>query len=118
MARALARRRTRLLGGLALASLIATSGWAQSGAQVTGPGGGVPDLAPGDGVVRGRIVLPEGVRTGADLEIILYALQANGQPGLRRGQADPSGFFSASAMAVAARAQEVAEFTASEIARA
>lgn len=94
MARALARRRTRLLGGLALASLIATSGWAQSGAQVTGPGGGVPDLAPGDGVVRGRIVLPEGVRTGADLEIILYALQANGQPGLRRGQADPSGFFS------------------------
>ena len=94
MTRPRAWRQWSLIWVLALGSLVATHSWAQSGAQVTGPGGGVPDLVPGDGIVRGRIVLPEGVQTGADLEIILYALQANGQPGLRRGQADESGFFS------------------------
>ncbi|MCH2185066.1 hypothetical protein MK280_04270, partial [Myxococcota bacterium] len=94
MVRPLSKRRWRLIWCVALAHLMAASGWAQIGDQVTGPGGGVPDLAPGDGVVRGRIVLPGDMRTGADLEIILYALQANGQPGLRRGQADESGFFS------------------------
>ncbi|MDG2050901.1 MAG: hypothetical protein P8M78_12130, partial [Myxococcota bacterium] len=79
---------------LALTSVISARGWAQSTAQVTGPEGGVPALPAGEGTVRGRIILPGNIEAGANLDVVLYALQANGQPGLQRGKADQAGFFS------------------------
>ena len=80
-----------LLGLMVLAAPLV---WAQGAPQVTGPGGGVPPIPPGDGEVRGRILLPGDATAGAGLNVVLYALQASGQPGLTRGQSDESGFFS------------------------
>ena len=86
--------RLRVLFLIGLMTLAAPLVWAQNPNQVTGPGNGVPPVPPGEGEIRGRIILPGNATAGAGLNVVLYALQASGQPGLTRGQADASGFFS------------------------
>jgi hypothetical protein len=66
--------------------LLAAAATAQLDVQVS-------DVAPGPGTIRGRVVhagSPEGV---GSLDVVLYALQASGHPGVRRVQSDEMGAF-------------------------
>jgi hypothetical protein len=75
--------------GLALAVALAAGG---AGAQ-TVAGGEPPDVPRGDGVLRGRVVRGAGGEPLAGVEVLLYALPAEGQPGLRRGASGAEGRF-------------------------
>ncbi len=52
-----------------------------------------PDVPAGDGAIRGQVIDAETRAPLADVEIALYALTAEGVPGLRRGTSDAEGRF-------------------------
>lgn len=51
------------------------------------------DVPSGDGTVLGRIVHPQGPQAAAGLPVVLYALPAGGEPGVRSAEADADGRF-------------------------
>ena len=82
-----------LLIALSLVWLAASAGFAQIPHQVTGPEGSVGPPEPGPGSIRVRILpAKEGDPVGG-LPLVLYALQADGRPGLVSGDTDPGGEF-------------------------
>ncbi len=76
-----ARRPLRGLG-LALPLLLALASAAQT-----------PDVPAGSGLVRGRVLLESGAAPGSSLPVLLYALSASGEPGIRETASDAAGEF-------------------------
>lgn len=75
--------------GTALLALALTLGLAPpSSAQPDAPA----DVPAGDGVIEGRLLAEDAAAT-ANVDIILYSLSSDGEPGLRRGTADTDGSF-------------------------
>ncbi|MGI9592786.1 MAG: hypothetical protein ACR2P8_15565, partial [Myxococcota bacterium] len=72
-------------GRALLVLLLLLSGHA--GAQQT------PDVPTGDGVIRGQVIDAETRAPMSDVELALYALSAEGVPGLRRASSDAEGRF-------------------------
>jgi hypothetical protein len=72
----------RLLATLMLAAVA-------SGALAQEP----PDVPAGQGRIAGVLSHPEDPRRVADIEVVLYALAAGGEPGLRRTRSDAAGRF-------------------------
>ena len=52
-----------------------------------------PDVPAGDGAIRGQVIDADSREPLADVEIALYALSAEGVPGLRRASSDAEGRF-------------------------
>ncbi len=52
-----------------------------------------PDVPIGDGVIRGRVLQAEGGTPLPEVEVALYALSAEGLPGMRRATSDSQGRF-------------------------
>ncbi len=52
-----------------------------------------PDVPSGDGAIRGVVVDDDSGAPMADVDVALYALSAEGLPGLRRGRSDSAGRF-------------------------
>ena len=79
-------------GGLWIALVIGATAAAQPPRQEA-PLSEPVDIIAGDAVLRGRVITAEpGGDVGA-LTVILYALAATGEAGLRRGSTDPQGAF-------------------------
>ncbi len=79
---------------LALALPLLLAG--PTGAQEAAPHArvpGVPDVPPGPGTLRGRVVHASRPEAAAGLPVVLYALPPEGQPGLRGGVTDARGGF-------------------------
>lgn len=57
------------------------------------PAGSPPDVPAGPAAIRGRVVHPTNPAAAAGLEVALYALRAEGMPGLRRTLTDAEGRF-------------------------
>ncbi|MCS5637238.1 MAG: hypothetical protein NZ990_12025, partial [Myxococcota bacterium] len=83
----------RIAGLMAAIGLAAASAGAQAPSQVTGPGAGVPPPPPGAGIVRGQVVITGDQANVADLPVALYALPADGTPGLAGTRTDAEGRF-------------------------
>jgi len=92
-------RRAARACGLGLALVLAAGagglGPAASHAQVHPEvtGGAPPDVPAGPAAIRGRVVHPTRPEAAAGLEVALYALRAEGMPGLRRARTGPDGGF-------------------------
>ncbi|MDE0885300.1 MAG: zinc ribbon domain-containing protein [Myxococcota bacterium] len=85
-----------LLTLLALVAGLGVPGpaaWAQAPQQVTSPNADVPKPPPGSGVILGQARVDENTAPIADLTVALYALRADGAPGLTSTQTDESGLF-------------------------
>ena len=80
-----------LVAGLGVASPAA---WAQAPSQVTSPNADVPKPPAGTGVILGQARVGEETAPIADLAVALYALRADGAPGLTSTQTNESGLFS------------------------
>ena len=80
-------------GALGALLLLAAPLAAQAPPQVTGPGGEVPKPPAGEGVIRGRAVVPGSTLVLADLSVALYALRPDGAPGLVGTVTDAEGRF-------------------------
>ncbi len=82
-----------IANGLALAAVfllsIATAGAAR--AQHSGATGTAPPPPAGDGRIAVRIVNPDDAKDVAGLEIALYSLGSDGQPGFTSGKTDAEG---------------------------
>jgi hypothetical protein len=74
------------LGALAGALLAAGAARAQEAAPT-------PDVPPGPAAIRGRVVHPARPEAAAGVDVVLYALPAEGMPGLRRARSDAQGAF-------------------------
>ncbi len=57
------------------------------------PEGGTPDVPKGNGAIRGRVVQAETGEPLASVDVALYALSAEGLPGLRQTTSDAQGRF-------------------------
>lgn len=83
--------------GPVLALVLVLAGATAASAQPSdGPAGGAgspPDVPGGDGTLRGVVVEALTETPLADVEIALYALSAEGVPGLRRSRSDAQGRF-------------------------
>jgi len=76
--------RELFVGGLAMTLAFAAT------AQ---PENRTPDVPVGDGIIRGRVLQAEGGMALPDVEVALYALTAEGLPGMRRTTSDSEGRF-------------------------
>ena len=74
------------LGVLAVALVAAAAVRAQDAAPT-------PDVPPGPAAIRGRVIHPERPAAAGGVDVVLYALPAEGTPGLRRARSDASGVF-------------------------
>ena len=83
----------RLWAALGAALFLAGTALAQAPAQVTGPQGEVPPPPAGDGVIRGQAIVVGSDSRPADLAVALYALRADGAPGLSGTRTDAQGRF-------------------------
>jgi hypothetical protein len=72
----------------ALAVLCAAAAAAQ-----TPPGEAPPDVPSGPASIRGRIQHPTRPEAAADVRVVLYALTADGEAGVRQSRSDSSGAF-------------------------
>lgn len=77
--------RPRIMSALlvALALALATAALAQD----------APDVPSGDGAIRGVVIDDDSGTPMAGVDVALYALSADGVPGLRRGKSDAAGRF-------------------------
>ena len=75
-----------VLGALAGALALAPAGHTQDAAPT-------PDVPSGPATLRGRVIHPERPEAAGGVDVVLYALPAQGTPGLRRARSDPSGAF-------------------------
>ncbi|HEY8493317.1 MAG TPA: zinc ribbon domain-containing protein [Myxococcota bacterium] len=80
-------RRLALLG-LVVALAAAPGARAQHDEPIT-----IPDVPGGPGTIRGRVVHSEDPARAEGVEVLLYALPAGGEPGLRRTTSGPDGAF-------------------------
>ncbi len=85
--RGAARVLARWLIGLGL--LTGTASLAQAPAPPAAP----PDVPSGPASIRGQVVHPTRPEATGGVELLLYALSASGQPGLRAGRSTPDGSF-------------------------
>jgi hypothetical protein len=82
------RRRGAALALGVLAGALAAAGAAR--AQEAAP---TPDVPPGPAAIRGRVIHPERPDAAGGVDVVLYALPAEGMPGLRRARTDAGGAF-------------------------
>ena len=89
------RRTTGWGVGVCVALALITGGFAKAQApqQVTGPGGDIPKPPMGAGVIRGQVLLGGSPAPVSDLPVALYALRADGGPGLTGTRTDANGRF-------------------------
>ena len=80
----------RSIGGLLALLLLATPAAAQHGDVDEAS---VPDVPAGPGRIVGTIENPDAPAKVGGIELLLYALPANGTPGLRRATSDATGHF-------------------------
>ena len=83
---------------LFLAAVIAQPASAQPGGtgsphSIAEGASDIADVPAGPGTLRGRVVHPDREGAGADLTVALFALGADGRPGVRRVQSGPNGEF-------------------------
>jgi hypothetical protein len=79
---------------IALLALLAPPAAAQPAPGAGLPPGGAPgisDVPTGEGTIVGRVTGDAGPGGTAGLDVVLYAVPAEGEPGLRRGVADAQG---------------------------
>jgi hypothetical protein len=74
-----------LVLGLAVASVPAAE------AQHSEPNASVPDVSAGQGNIRVRLAHPDGAERTEGSAVVLYALAADGRPGVRSANADARG---------------------------
>jgi hypothetical protein len=72
---------------LVLTLLLSAAAAAQHPDMDVGP------VAPGEGSLRGRVEAAAGAAGAADLDVVLYALPADGAPGVARTRTDAAGRF-------------------------
>jgi|GEM_PF-746551 len=95
-ARALADALRAAARGTACAAWLALALAGSAGAQPAAPGrpgAPPPDVPPGDGAIAGRVVRAADGAPVPGSEVVLYALPADGQPGLRRTATASDGGF-------------------------
>jgi hypothetical protein len=83
-------RRLRGLAGLLLAAWLAGAAAAEEPPELPP---GAPDVPSGDGAIRGRILHRARPEAAAGVPVVLYALAASGEAGLRSGGSDARGEF-------------------------
>ncbi len=84
-------RRGRRLAGLLLLALLVAGGSRGEEAPELPPGAG--DVPAGEGAIRGRIAHRTRPAAVAGVPVVLYALAASGEAGLRSGVSDAQGEF-------------------------
>ena len=87
------RAQRGFLAALTLLSLCASAALGQIPQQVTGPDGSVGPPEPGPGSIQVRILPAQPGDPVGGLPLVLYALQADGRPGLVSGDTDDAGEF-------------------------
>ena len=75
-----------------LAALLASAASAQNPHAGEGAAD-VPDVAPGDATIVGRLEHPDGAAKTEGATVVLYALASDGRPGMRSTRADARGGF-------------------------